>query len=77
MTKYSKIEQMVHEKALKKKLFLGPLRQASGQKNVEEKVNIPEFIALMLGLIISISSDLYVTNVNKHFVTGYFTCHQF
>ena len=32
MMKYTKIEQMVHEKALKKKLFLGPLRRASGQK---------------------------------------------
>ena len=31
MTKYTKIEQMVQRSALKK-LFLGPLRRASGQK---------------------------------------------
>ena len=35
MTKYTKIEQMVHEMfALTTKLFLGPLRRASGQKHL-------------------------------------------
>ena len=37
--RYIKIEQMVHEKALKKKLFLGPLRQASGQKQKAKNVS--------------------------------------
>jgi hypothetical protein len=37
MTKYTKIEQMAQRSALKTtKLFLGPLRQASGQKKYRE-----------------------------------------
>ena len=45
MMKYTKIEQMVQRSALKK-LFLGPLQQASGQKGENAPL---ERIALICG----------------------------
>ena len=53
MTKYTKIEQMAQRSALTK-LFLGPLRLASGQKQTlailcqyQDHLNIEEIIELV------------------------------